>query len=174
MENFSDVGKYLRIPCKKITNQDKSELHSAVINAIAKKLKINQRNFLPIIVMEIDDEEYEVLLNAHILEAAKKAKLDFVWCIMADEERGKQIEVESKQRFEINLLTASKKTIAEMFDYIKSVHPSFSQIDPQYVAGKIVEKRSDKWKNFNPITRLSCKIGQKKLKILDNFFCLQT
>ena len=174
MENFSDIGKYLRIPCKKITNKNKSEFHSAVVNAIAEKLRTNQRNFLPIIVKEIDEEEYEVLLNAHILEAAKEAELDFVWCIMADEQRGKQIEVESKQRFEINLLTASEKTIAEMFDYIKSVDSSFSQIKPKEVAEKIVEKRSDKWKTFRPITKLRSKIGQKKLNILDKFFCLQS
>lgn len=174
MENFSDIGKYLRIPCKKITNKNESEFHSAVINAIAEKLTINQRNFLPIIVMEIDEEKYEVLLNGHILEAAKKAKLDFVWCIMADKQRGKQIEVESEQRFEINLLTAAEKTLCEMFDYIKSINPNFSQIDPQEVARKIVEARSDKWQSFYPITKLRCKIGRKKLELLDKFFCLQS
>jgi len=174
MENFSDIGKYLRIPCKKITNKNKSEFHSAVVNAIAEKLRTNQRNFLPIIVKEIDEEEYEVLLNAHILEAAKKAKLDFVWCIMADEERGKQIEIESKQRFEINLLNASEETIAEMFDYIKSVHTGFSQVNPKEVAKEIVKNRSNKWKSFHPITKLRCKIGRKKLDILDKFFCLQS
>lgn len=174
MENFSDIGKYLRISCKKITNKNKFEFHPAVINAIAEKLKTNQRNFLPIIVEEIDDEEYQVLLNAHILAAAKKAELDFVWCIMADAQRGKQIEVESEQRFEINLLTAAEKTLCEMFDYIKSINPNFSQINPQEVARKIVEARSDKWKSFHPITKLRCKIGRKKLDILDKFFCLQS
>ncbi len=173
MENFSDVGKYLRIPCKKIINKNKSEIHPAVIDAIADKLKINQRNFLPLIVEEVDEQEYEVLLNAHVLEAAKQAKLDFVWCIMADEERGKQIEVESKQRFEINLLTASENTIAGMFDYIKSVHSGFSQVNPKEVAKKIVKNRNNQWKTFNPITKLRCKVGRKKLDILANYFCLQ-
>ncbi|MGL4882339.1 MAG: hypothetical protein ACRC8K_14950 [Waterburya sp.] len=172
MENFSDIGKYLRIPCKKITNKNQSQFHSVIIDAIAEKLKTNQRNFLPLIVKEIDEEKYEVLLNDHVLEAANKAQLDFVWCIMADEQRGKQIEVESRQRFEINLLTASEKTIAEMFDYIKSIDSKFSQINPQEVARIIVENRSNQWKSFKPLTKLRCKIGRQKLDILGNFFCL--
>lgn len=172
MENFSDVGKYLRIPCNKIINKNKSQTHSVIINAIADKLKIHRRNFLPIIVEEVDEEKYEILLNGHILEAAKQAQLDFVWCIIADKKRGKQIEIESKQRFEINLLTASDKTISEMFDYIKSVHTGFNQVNPQEVAEKIVKNRSNQWKSFQPLTKLRCKIGRKKLEILNNYFCL--
>ena len=173
MEVFSDIGKYLRIPRKQIKLRDgELQSHPAVLEAIAEKLKVNGRNFLPIIVEQVDEDEYEVLLNYHILEASQKANLDFVWCILADENRRKQIEVESKQRFEVNLLTASEKTIAGMLEYIKSVHPGFSQVDPAEAAKKIVKNRSDTWKSFRPITKLRCKIGSKKLETLSNYFCL--
>ncbi|MFB2882383.1 hypothetical protein [Floridanema aerugineum] len=173
MEEFSDIGSYIRIPCQQIKlRENEQKSHPALVEAIAEKLKANGRNYLPLIVEEVDEDEYEVLLNADVLEAAQKAKLDFVWCILADEQRRKQIEVEAKQRFEVNILTASEKTIAEMLDYIKSVNPSFRQIDPEQAAKAIVENRSETWKSFRPLTKLRCQIGEKKLKTLETYFCL--
>ena len=78
MEEFSDIGKYLRLPRKQIKSQESNnQSHLVVIEAIAEKLAKNQRNFLPIIVEEENEDEYYVLLNEHILEAAEKANLDF-------------------------------------------------------------------------------------------------
>ena len=175
MEEFSDIGSYTRVPRKAIRMRDNREKsHPTVIQAIAEKLKANGRNFLPLIIEQVDEDEYEVLLNGHILEAAQEANLNFVWCILADEERRGQIEVESKQRFEINLLTASEETIAGMFSYIKTIHPGFSQVNSEQVAQAIVKHRTDSWKGLSPLTKLRCKVGQKKLKILENYFCIKT
>ena len=175
MEEFSDIGKYLRLPRKQIKSQESNnQSHLVVIEAIAEKLAKNQRNFLPIIVEEENEDEYYVLLNEHILEAAEKANLDFVWCILADEERRKQIQIESKQRFEINILTAQEETIARMLEYIKSNHLGWGKIDPKKAAQAIVKNRSEQWKkrnSFKPITRLKCGIGDKKLPTLKNYFC---
>lgn len=174
MENFSDVGKYLRIPCGMITlpeGQEKS--HPVAIAAIAEMLKAKDSNFLPIMVEEVDDEEYEAIWNAHLLEAAKQANLDFVWCIIADTESRQQIEVEAKQRFEINLLTASEETIAGMLEYIKTVEPSFRRVNPAEAARAIGQNRQPNWTSFRPITKLRCQIGMKKLDTLANYFCLK-
>ena len=176
MEEFSDIGKYLRLPRKQIKYQElNNKSHPAVIEAIAEKIKKNQRNFLPIIVEEKNEDEYYVLLNEHILEAAEKANLDFVWCILADEERRKQIQIEAKQRFEINILTAKEETIAGMLEYIKNTHSGWNKnFDPKKAAKAIVKNRSEQWKKckpFKPITRLKCGIGDTKLPTLKNYFC---
>ena len=174
MEEFSDIGSYTRVPRKLIhmrSGQEKS--HPTVIQAIAEKLKVNGRNFLPLIIEQVDEEEYEVLFNAHILEAAQEANLNFVWCILADEERRGQIEVEAKQKFEVNLLTASEETIAGMFSYIKTMQPGFSQVNPEQVAKAVVNNRNSSWKSLSPLTKLRCKVGQKKLKVLENYFCVK-
>ena len=176
MEEFSDIGKYLRLPLYQIKLQERTEKsNSIVIEAIAEKLQQNQRNFLPIIVEEIDEDEYKVLLNGHVLEAAEKAKLNFVWCILADEQRRKQIEIESKQRFEVNMLTASEERITGMLTYIKTNHSGW-RIEPQTVAKIIVEHRNEEWKKRKPfiaLTKLKCGIGDKKLETLKNYFCLK-
>ena len=175
MEEFSDIGKYLRLPRHQIKLQEQThKSNSIVIEAIAEKLKQNQRNFLPIIVEEFDEDEYKVLLNGHVLEAAEKAKLDFVWCILADEERREQIEIESKQRFEVNMLTASEQTISGMLEYIQKNHRW--RIEPEKVAKVIVANRNEKWKKlkpFTPLTKLKCGIGKTKLGTLTNYFCLK-
>lgn len=175
MEEFSDVGKYLRLPLHQIKLQGQTDKsNSIVIEAIAEKLKQNQRNFLPIIVEEVDEDEYKVLLNGYVLEAAEKAKLDFVWCILADEQRRKQIEIESKQRFEVNMLTASEETISGMLEYVKKNHRW--RIQPEKVAKVIVANRNEKWKKrkpFIPLTELKCGIGKTKLGTLKNYFCLK-
>ena len=176
MQEFSDIGKYLRLPLHQVKLQERTEkANFVVIEAIAEKLKQNQRNFLPIIVEEVDEDEYKVLLNGHVFEAAQKAKLHFVWCILADEQRRKQIEIESKQRFEVNMLTASEETISGMLTYIKKNHSAW-RIKPQKVAKAIVENRSEQWKKrkpFKPLTELKCGIGNKKLETLKNYFCLK-
>jgi hypothetical protein len=173
MENFSDIGKYLRIPCHQITipeGQEKS--HPVAIAAIAEILKSKGSNFLPLMVEEVDEEQYEVIYNAHLLEAAQQAKLDFVWCIIADAEARQQIEVETKQRLQIGLLKASEATIAGMLEYIQTVDPSFRRINAAKAAKAIVKNRQPNWINFQPLTKLRCQIGAKKLDVLRNYFYL--
>ncbi|KST69684.1 hypothetical protein [Mastigocoleus testarum] len=175
MEEFSDVGKYLRLPLHQIKVQESMDTSDVIlIESIAEKLKQNQRNFLPIIVEEVDENEYKVLLNSHIFEAATTAKLDFVWCILADEQRRKQIEIESQQRFEVNMLTASEETISRMLQYIKKSHSGW-RIEPEKVAKVIVANRNEKWKErkpFIPLTKLNCGIGKTKLGTLNKYFCI--
>ena len=175
MEEFSDVGKYLRLPLNQIKQQEQIDhSDSIIIEVIAEKLKQNKRNVLPIIVEEVDEDEYEVLLNGHVLEAATIAKLDFVWCILADEQRRKQIEIESQQRFEVNILTASEETISGMLKYIKKNHSGW-RIQAEEVAKVIIANRNEKWKErkpFIPLTELKCGIGKKKVETLKQYFCI--
>lgn len=173
MEVFSDIGKYLRIPRKQIhlREQEKESTPAVLIEAIAEKLKVNERNYLPIIIEEVDEDEYEVLLNGHVLEAAEKANLDFVWCILADEKRRKQIEIESKQRFEVDLLTASETIIADMIQYIKKNY-NWTRVNPEKAAKIIVEKRSNRWKEVKAVKKTGCGIGKQKIEILEKYFCV--
>ena len=173
MENFSDVGKYLRIPCHQITIPEEQEKsHPVAIAAIAEMLKTKGSNFLPVMVEEVDEEEYEAIYNVHLLEAAQQAKLDFVWCIIADAEARQQIQVETQQRLQIGLLTAEEETIAGMLEYIQTVEPSFRRVDPAKAARAIVQNRQPNWINFKPLTKLRCGIGAKKLEVLRRYFYL--
>jgi len=169
MENFSDIGKYLRIPRHeiKLDTLTAKDTNPFIIEAIAEKLRTYGRNILPVIVEETGEDSYKILLNADVFKAAGKAELDYVWCILADEERKKQVEVESKQKLEINLLTASEPMIAGTLDYINGLYGW--KVDTKKASQVIIQKRN-KIKTVKSLSSLSCGYGDAKISNLQKYF----
>lgn len=95
-EDFSTevpLGQVLRLPCKFI--EGKSNFTSKQVDNIAQFLKKSGKNLFPVVVKTKGDDTYEATLNIQILEAAKKAGIRYVWCIVVDDEMLTQVQAEA-------------------------------------------------------------------------------
>lgn len=156
------LGQILRLPCKFI--KGKSDAPQIVLKTIAQELTSTGKNILPVIVRYLGEDKYQAILNIQILEAARSAKLDFVWCIVVDQQMQSQIEVELGQVIRINASTASEQELIDTLDYIRDHKSGFNKIDPQKIAGAIIEYRNTtKLTNLNFLAKAKCGIGKAKI-----------
>jgi hypothetical protein len=159
------LGQVLRLPCKFI--QAKSSVEAMVINAIAKELTLTGKNVLPVMVKVLKEDKYTVVFNSQILVAAQQAGLDFVYCIVVDDEMAAQLKVEAGKSIKINLSQASESELKAAFENIKANIPDFSKIEPAKIAQAIIQYRSiDRIANLTFLTKLKCGIGKAKLPAL--------
>lgn len=156
------LGQILRIPCKFI--KGKSDAHPIVIKTISQKLATARKNILPIIIRLLGEDKYQAILNVQILDAAKQAELDFVWCIVVDQPMQFQVEMESGHVLRVNVEIAPEQELVEILQYIQAHKVGFNKIDPGKVAGVIVEyRKANKISNLNFLTKAKCGIGKAKL-----------
>jgi hypothetical protein len=178
------LGQVLRLPCKFIQGNSKAE--KALLKRISQQLQATGKNILPVIVKALDEDDYQAVLNTQILEAAKLANLDFVWCIVVDDQMQAQVQIESGQlpqfqaqvqtdlgqvsQPQVNILSASEREIIEAFEYIKRHRNGFERVKPQQVAKAIIEQRKTKKpKSLSFLTNLKCGIGKAKIPALSQF-----
>lgn len=162
-----ELGKTLRIPCKFV--KGKSSHHSALVKNLAKQMEQTKQNLLPIIVKLLGEDNYEAIQNIQILEAARLAQLDFVWCIVVNENMLRQVLVESGEKIYLEIQTVSPKELIEVLDYFKNKIPHVSKIDSLKAAKAIVEQREKtKINNLNFLTKKSCGIGKASLSKIQN------
>ena len=159
------LGQVIRLPCKFI--QGKSSAEAMVINAIADELAISGKNVLPVMVKQLKEDKYSAIFNDKILVAARQAGLDFIYCIVVDDEMAAQLKVEAGKNLKVNLNQASEVEIIAAFENIKSNIAAFSKLDPNTIAREIVRYRStDRINNLTFLTKLKCGIGKTKLPAL--------
>jgi hypothetical protein len=164
------LGQVLRLPCKFI--QGKSGADKALLKSISQQLQATGKNILPVIVKALDEDDYQAVLNTQILDAAKLAKLDFVWCLVVNDQMQEQVQIESGQlpQPHANILTASEQEIVAAFEYIKAHRKGFEKVNPQQVGKAIVEyRKTRKLKSLSFLTTLRCGIGKGKLLTLSEF-----
>jgi hypothetical protein len=175
-EEFSTdipLGQVLRLPCQFI--QGKSNVPTKQIEAIAQQLSKTEKNILPIVVKLLDQDNYQSVFNTHILDGARLAKKDFVWCIIVDEPMLEQIQIEAglvitAPTLATNILVASEQEIQEALERIKAQQPSFDKVDPLKAAKAIMEyRKTKKPKNLNFLTTLKCGIGKAKISLVSDF-----
>lgn len=165
------TGQLLRIPVKFI--KGKSDTSAIVISAIATQLQTVRKNVLPVMVKVINDDQYQAVYNVHILEAARQAKLDFIWCIAVDAEMQDQMQVEIGQRVQVSLRTASEKTLCDAIEYARSQVPSLSKLNAALIARAIVDyRKTNELKNLTFLTKLRCGIGKTKLPLLAEYLAI--
>ncbi|HLO49632.1 MAG TPA: hypothetical protein VK211_14555 [Kamptonema sp.] len=171
------LGEFFRLPRKFI--RGKSSAGQESLEAIAKQLKARGRNISPLIVKVLAEDSYEAVLNTQVLDAAKLASLDFVWCIAVDDEMFNQVKVELGIKEvvkpkQINLCLASESEIADAIALIKSQTQGFGKVEPKKVARLVVEYRTTKKPvSLNFLTKLNCGIGKAKLPVLGDFLAVQ-
>lgn len=167
----TELGKIIKLPLFDVRGSE--VVHPALLKNLAKQIKTNEQNFLPIIVKLLGEDSYEAIYNVQILEAARKAEVDFVWCIVVDDEMLDQIKVESGEVIRIPILTSSEEDILEVFDYIKQQKSGMRTLDSQKAARAILEKRSNGViKSLNFLTKEKCGIGKVTLEKIKPYFTL--
>ena len=83
MSDFDNIGKLMHLPLADIkSTQSVVEPKSVIVIAAKAILKADGRNWVPVIVQEVADYQYEVVGDGFIYAAAQKAKLERVWCIV--------------------------------------------------------------------------------------------
>ena len=176
-EEFSNditLGQVLRLPCKFI--QGKSNVATKQIEAIAEQLSKTDKNILPIVVKLLDQDTYQSVFNTQILDGARLAKKDFVWCIIVDDPMLAQVQIENGLVIAppiavTNILVASVQEIQEALERIKAQQPSFDKVDSLKTAKAIVEyRKTKKPKNLTFLTTLKCGIGKAKIPVISDFF----
>ena len=175
-EEFSTdipLGQVLRLPCEFI--QGKSNVAAKQIEAIAEQLSKTDKNILPIAVKLLEEDNYQSVFNTQILDAARLAKKDFVWCIIVDEPMLEQIQIEAglvitPPTVATNILVASEQEIQEALERIKAQQPSFDKVDPLKAAKAIMEyRKTKKPTSLNFLTTLKCGIGKAKIPLVSDF-----
>lgn len=175
-EDFSTdipLGQVFRLPCQFI--QGKSNLPSKQIEAIAQQLSKTEKNILPIVVKLLEKDNYQSVFNTQILDGARLANKDFVWCILVDEPMLEQIQIEAglvitQPTAVINILVASEQEIQAALERIKAQQPSFKKINPLEIAKKIIEyRKTKKPKNLTFLTTLKCGIGKARISEISEF-----
>jgi hypothetical protein len=162
------LGQILRLPCKFIKSE--TTVTPIVVQQIAQRLKTIERNVLPPIVRETSPDRYRAIHNGYIVEAAKAAQQDFVWCIIVDKAMESQLQVELGEVVRVNLGTDSESVIASFFEFIKSQDKSFAKIQSAAVANAVINYRqANRPKDLNFLTKLKCGIGKTKISALQPY-----
>jgi len=168
--NELELGEILRIPIEFVENKSKVKLNTTLVKSLANKLKASNKNILPIIVKQKSEDEYEAIHNTLILEAAKQAGLEFVWCIAVDEKMESQILAETGELFQVSLLDSSEKEIIEALTFARDTETALKKLEPAKIAKVIVSARTPSWKDLKPLSKLKCGVGAKAVPVLSKYF----
>ena len=166
-----ELGKVLCLPLFQVIGNQ--EFHPALIKNLSQQINYRKRNFLPVMVKLIAEDSYEAIYNVQILEAARQAEVDFVWCIVVDDEMLEQVRVESGEIIKVPVLTSSEQDIVEVFDYIKEQKSGMRALNAEKAAKAIVTKRANAvFKSLNFLTKEKCGIGKVTLAKIKPYFVL--
>ncbi|MEH1789700.1 MAG: Rho termination factor N-terminal domain-containing protein [Nostoc sp.] len=135
------------------------------------------RNWVPVIVKEIEQDQYEVIGNSFVYAIALEVGLERVWCIVTDS---------SETTFEltriltgelipkVNLSTASRDEIQAALQYlIEKPNSELKGVKLAIATNRIEEALRTTWVNLEPITKLKCGITKgSKLDALKEVFYL--
>ncbi|VEP16724.1 Rho termination factor [Hyella patelloides LEGE 07179] len=178
MSNLSDVGNLMYLDLDIIESGDVTNTSEYLINATAKELSnTDGRNWIPLIVKEIAEDEYQIIGNYFVYAVAEAAGLEKVWCIIADnseatEKVTKMLAGEAIPK--INLSTASRDEIKSALEYlVEQPNTNLKGVKIPVATNRIDEAPRQYWQDLSPITNLKCGITKgKKLQALEKVFYL--
>lgn len=178
MSNLSDIGNLMHLYMDEIKPGEGTDAPEFLITATAKKLnELGGRNWVPVIVKEIGEDQYEVIGNSFIYAVAEEAGLEKVWCIIA-ESTNEAVELTKVLSGEvtpkINLSTATRDEIKAALQYlIEKPGTELKSIKLLIATDRIDEAPRQYWTTLDPITNLKCGITKgKKLNALKEVFYL--
>ncbi|MEH2300511.1 MAG: Rho termination factor [Nostoc sp.] len=178
MSDFDNIGKLMHLKLTDIEPGEKFSESEFIINAAAETvLQTDGRNWIPVIVKEISDYQYQVVSNHFVYAVAQQAELERVWCIVVSPESQniEQAKILAREVLpKVNLNTASRNTILAALRYLISEPSSaLKGVDPIVATNRIAESNRKTWSNFDPIVTLRCGITKgKKLDALAKVFFL--
>ncbi|MBD2462187.1 Rho termination factor N-terminal domain-containing protein [Oscillatoria sp. FACHB-1407] len=178
MSSLTDIGNLMYLYLDEIYPGKSTNTPRFLVKASADFLKVKGgHNWVPVIVKETGEDQYEVIGNAFIYAVAKEARLERVWCIIADasQEAAEISQVLSGEVTpKINLSTASRDEIEAALQYLIDQPGSVLKgIKLPVAVNRIEEAPRQYWKNFDPVIDLKCGITKgKKLDALKQVFVL--
>ena len=114
------------------------------------------KNWVPVIVKEVGEYQYQVIGNSFIFAVAEAAGLEKVWCIIADEieETEKTSKILSGEKTpQINLFTSTRDEIKAALQYlIEKPDSKLKGVKLLVATNRIDEAPRQYWQNFKPIT----------------------
>jgi len=176
MSKYDDIGKLMYLPLASIEPGELCSESEFIITAAAEAiLNSGGRNWIPVIVKETGDDQYQVVSNSFIYAVAQQAELKRVWCIIIEPESKniEQAQILAREAIpKVNLSTASRDTILAALGYLVAQPGSaLKGLDVMVAANRISAANRETWSNFNPITTLRCGITRgKKLDALATVF----
>lgn len=178
MNSLSNIGNLMHLYLDEIDPGKGTDTPEFLITASAHML--NQkggRNWMPVIVKETGEDQYEVIGNSFVYAVAEAAGLERVWCIVADNTQD-TIEITriltGEETPKINLSKASRNEIMAALEYLIEQPGSVLKTVKSAVAtNRIDEAPRQYWKTLEPIVNLKCGITKgKKLDALKQVFYL--
>jgi len=172
-----EIGSLMYLYLDEIELKEPVEVSQFLIYGTAKAVnEAGGRNWLPIIVKQTGQDQYEVIGNAFAYAVAEEADLEKVWCIIADDS---QATAESSQLLaqekvpKIDLATATYEEIKMGLEYLtkRPVNP-LQKVKVATASNKINEAPCRYWReNLEEVTKLKCGITKgKKLEIFKEVF----
>lgn len=177
MTHFNDVGKLMHLPLKDIQPGEPTTAPEFVITAAAEVLmQTGGRNWVPLVVKQTGQYEYQVISHTFVYAVAEQAGLERVWAIVT-EDKPQTIELVKILAGEtlpkINLTMASRDAIKAGLQYlIEKPGSAVKAVNLLVATDKIATADRSQWKNFEPITKLKCGITKAKLPALAEIFYL--
>ncbi len=177
MSSLNDQGNLMYLYIDEIEPGDETNVPEFLISATAKLLnETGGRNWIPVIVKEVGEDQYQVIGNSFIFAVAEAAGLEKVWCIIADEseETEKISKILSGEKTpQINLSTATRNEIKAALQYlIEKPDSKLKGVKLPVATNRIDEAPRQYWKDFKPITKLGCGITTAKVNVLKEIFYL--
>ncbi|BAQ61358.1 hypothetical protein GM3708_1764 [Geminocystis sp. NIES-3708] len=173
-----EMGNLISLYVDEIEINNPCDLPQFLIKASAKIL--NQQggiNWIPVIVKQIGESQYEVIGNSFIFAIALEAGLERVWCIVADDsdQTTELSQILAQEKIpKINLSKASRDEIKSALEYlIEKPDSVLKTVKLAIATTKIEESPRQYWQNFDEIIKLKCGITKgKKLDSLKEVFYL--
>ena len=179
MSNLSDIGNLMHLYLDYIEPGAGTNASDFLISSTAQILnQLGGRNWTPVIVKEVGEDQYQVIGNSFIYAVAEEAGLEKVWCIIADEnpETDELVKVLTGETIpKINLSIATRDEIKSALEYLIQNQGSILKGVKLPVAVNRIDEAPNRqyWKSLEPITKLKCGITKgKKLNVLKEVFYL--
>lgn len=174
---LNDVGNLLCLPFDEIQPGISTDAHDFLIQSSARLLRASKRNWVPLVVKEVQRDQYELIGNAYIYAAIEEAGLSEAWCILADDsaETAEVTAVLAQDSLpKVNLSQASREQISSALDYlIEQPGTPLKGVSVASATNRIDNAPRQYWKTLEPIAKLGCKISRgRKLKELEKVFYL--
>ncbi|ANV84371.1 hypothetical protein AWQ21_08235 [Picosynechococcus sp. PCC 7003] len=66
--NELEVGELVQVPCDFIKSKNKEKFNKIILENLVEQLKHSQRNILPVMIKQLEEDQYEAMHNTFILE----------------------------------------------------------------------------------------------------------
>jgi len=172
-----EVGSLMYLYFDELELNEPVEVSEFLIYGAAQAVnQANSRNWLPIIVKQTGEDQYQVIGNAFTYAVAEQAGLEKVWCIIADNSpattEASQLLAHEKVP-QVNLARASFDEIKLGLEYLvhRPVNP-LKGVNVAKASSRIDEAPRPYWReSLNDVTQLKCGITRgSKLEIFKEVF----